>query len=210
MSANLRAYMKGLFGFDAVVQRTDPARWDDQSPCERWTARGVVNHNVMVCFMITEMARGNPASMPPDASVERAFPAPSQDGFIMAPHLFQKFVGPDDDPAAVWNPYRDGVLEALDQPGALHTEARSPWGHPTVDDFLGFAFADPLIHSWDLAKAVGQDPVLDLALAQQALTHMTQFGQTHDLRQRVSMADTVPITGQDPVIQLIAFSGRQP
>ena len=31
MSDNLLAYIKGLFCFDAVVQRTDRARWDD--PC---------------------------------------------------------------------------------------------------------------------------------------------------------------------------------
>jgi hypothetical protein len=43
MSDNLLAYIRGLFSFDAVVQRTDPARWDDPPPCERWTARGVVN-----------------------------------------------------------------------------------------------------------------------------------------------------------------------
>jgi len=135
MSDNLLAYIKGLFCFDAVVQRTDRARWDDPSPCERWTARGVVNHNALVCFMIAEMARGNPAVVPA-GSVERGRPAPSADGFVFAPHLAQRFVGADDDPVEVWNRRRDDVLAALDRPGALQTEVRSPWGHPTVDAFL--------------------------------------------------------------------------
>ena len=55
-------------------------------------------------------------------------------------HLAQTFVRANDDPVAVWNRGRDHVLEALDHPGTLQTEARSPWGHPTVDAFLGFAF----------------------------------------------------------------------
>ncbi|WP_179138115.1 maleylpyruvate isomerase N-terminal domain-containing protein [Candidatus Entotheonella palauensis] len=66
MSKNSRAYLKGLFCFDAVVQRTDSARWDEPSPCERWTARAVLSHNVMVCVMIAEMIRGRMASVHPD------------------------------------------------------------------------------------------------------------------------------------------------
>ena len=131
-------------GSDAIggVPAADRGRWDNPSPCERWTARGVVNHNVMVCVMIAEMTRGNPAAVP-EGSVERAYAAPSHDGFVMAPHLLQRFVGPDDDPVVVWNRRRDDVLEALDQPGALQTETRSPWSHATVDAYLGLAFFDP-------------------------------------------------------------------
>ena len=209
MSDNLLAYIKGLFCFDAVVQRTDPASWDDQSPCERWTARGVVNHNVLVCFMIAEMARGTPAVVPA-GSGERGRPAPSRDGLVFAPHLARIFVGADDDPMAVWNRGRDDVLAALDHPGALQTEARSPWGHRTVDAFLGFAFYDPLVHAWDLAKAVGQYPVLDATLAQRALDHLTEFGKHKELRQPLSLAAPIMTTAQDPVTQLIAFTGRQP
>lgn len=209
MSDNLLAYIKGLFCFDAVVQRTDPVRWDDQSPCERWTARGVVDHNARICFMIAEMARGNPAAVPAGA-VERARPAPSQDGFVIAPHLFQTFVSADDDPVVVWNRSRDGVLKALDQPGALQMETRSPWGHPTVDKFLGFAFYDPLVHTWDLAKAVGQEPILDASLAQRALDHLIEFGQQKDLRQPISLAAPIMTTAQDAITRLITFCGRQP
>jgi uncharacterized protein (TIGR03086 family) len=209
MSANLLAYIKGLFCFDAVVQRTDPARWDDQSPCEQWTARGVVDHNARICFMIAEMARGNPA-VRPEGAVERGRPAPSRDGFVLAPHLAQLFVRAADNPVTVWNRMRDDVLEALDRPGALETEARSPWGHRTVDEFLGLAFYDPLVHAWDLAKAVGQPPVLDAQLAQRALEHLTEFGMHKELRQPISLAAPVVTTAQDPVSRLIAFSGRQP
>jgi uncharacterized protein (TIGR03086 family) len=208
MSDNQLAYIKGLFCFDAVVQRTEPERWDNQSPCERWTARRVVDHNLMVCHMIAEMTRGNPAAVP-EGSVERPFPAPSGDGLVLAPHMFQRFVSADDDPVAEWDKGRDAVLEALDQPGALHTESLSPWGHRKVDAFLAFAFMDPLIHAWDLAIAVGQKPVLNAALAQRALDHLGEFGKQHELRQLGVMTEQVITSAQDPVSRLIAFSGRQ-
>ncbi len=209
MSENSRAYLKGLFCFDAVVQRADPERWDDPSPCERWTARGVVSHNVMVCLMIAEMIRGRPAAVPPD-TVERVFAAPSQDGYAMAPHLMKRFVGRDDDPLPIWNRHRDDVLEALDQPGALDIESRSPWGPTTVDGYLGFAFFDPLVHTWDLSKAVGLDPVLDVDLAQKALDAMAGFSTQYELRQPAVLAESVTTDRQDSVAQLLAFCGRQP
>ena len=72
------------------------------------------------------------------------------------------------------------------------------------------AFYDPLVHAWDLAKAVGQPPVLDAALAQRALDHLTAFGTHKALRQPISLAAPVVTAAQDPVSRLIAFTGRQP
>jgi hypothetical protein len=135
----------------------------------------VVNHNVFVCFMIAEMARGKPAVVPAGA-VEHGQPAPSRDGFVFAPHLARIFVGADDDLVDVWNRGRD----------------------------------DPLVHAWDLAKAVGQPPVLDPTLAQRALDHLTAFGKHQELRQPISLAAPIVTAAQDPVSRLIACTGRQP
>lgn len=114
---------------------------------------------------------------------------------------------PQGAPTSPWNRMRDEVLEALDHPGTLQTEARNPWGHRTVNEFLGFAFYDPLVHAWDLAKAVGHPPVLDAQLAQRALDHLTAFGKHKELRQPISLAAPVVTTAQDPVSRLIAFTG---
>ena len=92
----------------------------------------------------------------------------------------------------------------------MHIETRSPWGHPTVDAFLGFAFYDPLVHAWDLAKAVGQNPILDADLAQRALDHLMEFGKQKDLRQPISLAAPIVTTTQDAATRLIAFCGRHP
>ncbi len=167
----------------------------------------------MVCVMIAEMIRGNPASVHPDTvapEVERIYPSPSQDGFVMAPHLMQWFVSHDDEPVAIWNRHRDDVLEALDQPGALQIESRSPWGPTTVDGYLGFAFFDPLVHAWDLSKAVGQTPVLDIDLAQKAFDVVTGLSGQYQLRQQAVLAESVTTDLQDPISQLLAFCGRHP
>jgi uncharacterized protein (TIGR03083 family) len=210
MSKNRRAYMTALFGFDAVVQRVEPNQWGQQSPCDRWDARGVLNHNIIVAHMVVEMTKGNSAAVPATgAKGERV--VPHGVGFVFAPYLASApRIGEGDDAIVVWNERRDLVQEALDVPGADATKARSPWGHSTVDEFLGFAFYDPLVHTWDLAKAVGQPVFLDPALVGRALSMLEDPGDERNLRQPISLAEPVATTAADSASRLIALAGRDP
>jgi len=211
MSKNLRNYLTALFGFDAVVQRVEPDQWGAESPCEKWDARAVLNHNIFVTNMISELARGQAAAVPATGE-GREVPAMHGEGFVMASHLFRKGLGagPDDDPIAVWNQRRDAVVDALDRPGAIHARARSLWGHETTDEFLGFGIFDPLIHSWDLAKAVGQPVHLDPAVVNACLALLEEPGDGRDMRHPMVLANAVPTDSTDPVDRLIALSGRTP
>lgn len=210
MSENSRAYVSALFGFDGVVQRVEPSQWGQQSPCDRWDARGVLNHNIVMAHMVVEMTKGNSAAVPATGA-KGEHPVPHGRGFVLAPHLFSaRRIEEGDDPIVVWNERRDLVLEALDSPGAVATKARSPWGHSTVDEFLGFAFYDPLVHTWDLAKAVGQLAFLNPALVGRALSMLEDPGDDRDLRQPIALAEPVATTAADPASRLIALAGRDP
>ena len=92
-----------------------------------WSALDVVAHNIGMCTMIAGIARG-----------------------ISADSATHPAVG---DPQSDWVDARDDVLEALDQPGALQREVGTPWGHLVVDRFVGLVVVDPLLHTFDLAKA---------------------------------------------------------
>ena len=210
MSENSRAYIKALFGFDAVVQRVGPDQWANPSPCPGWDATEVVNHNILVAASIAEMARGNaPVVRAPDT--DGGWPAFHGEGYVFAPHVFAApREEPGNDPTELWNHHRDLVVQALDRDGALQTRTRSPWGHGTVEEFLGFAFYDPLIHTWDLARAVGQDPHLDAALVERARATLANPGDGRDLRQPMSLAPAIAPPSDDPVSCLIAESGRDP
>jgi uncharacterized protein (TIGR03083 family) len=211
MSENSRAYATAVFGFDAVVQRVGSGDWSARTPCEQWDARDVLNHNIRVARWIIELTRGNSALVAPTGGASE-IPGPLGDGSVFAPYLFSApAVGPDDDPAPAWNTARDAVLEAVDQPGALAVRSRSPWGHEVVDDFLGFAFYDPLVHTWDLAKAVGQRVHLDPSLTKRALHVIAHPGDGRNLRQPGSLAVAVTVPEDaDAVTQLIAAAGRNP
>jgi uncharacterized protein (TIGR03086 family) len=59
------------------------------------------------------------------------------------------------------------VLSALELPGALERVCVSPLGFdwPVADAVAG-TFMDVLIHTWDLARATGQDEQLDTRLVE--------------------------------------------
>jgi len=183
MSDNLRTYVKALYGFDAVVGRAPADSWANQSPCEEWTAADVVAHNVGMNTMVTGFTQGVNARGP---GQERP-----------------------DDPAGAWRESFDGLLAALDHPGALQTVAKTPWGEMPVDKFLGFAWVDPLIHTWDLAKATGQEPALDGPLTERGAKQLERAGDS--LRGPGRFGAAAEAGDNAPVADIfIALSGRDP
>jgi uncharacterized protein (TIGR03086 family) len=182
MSVNARKYAKALFGFDAVVRRIDQSQWEAASPCEGWSALDVLAHNVGMCTMIAGIARGIPA----DSATHPTLPHPKSD----------------------WADARDDVLEALDHPQALKREVRTPWGHLAVDRFVGIVVVDPLLHTFDLAKASGQVVLLDEDLAAAGYVQLKKAGEMirgERFGPAVHSASDASITDK-----LISIAGRIP
>ena len=183
MSDNSRTFLKALYGFDATVARTAPDRWQHRSPCEAWTAADVVAHTVAMNHMTAGFTEGRGVLRPDE----------SHRG----------------DPVETWRTSFERLQEALDREGALQSVAETPWGEMPVDKFLGFVWVDPLIHSWDLAKATGQEPVLDAELVERAYLRLQRAGDS--LRGEGRFGPAVAETdGMDPVDRFIAITGRDP
>ncbi|MCP5027562.1 MAG: TIGR03086 family protein [Actinomycetia bacterium] len=183
MSENLRTYTKALYGFDAVVTRTSVDQWSSSSPCEDWTAADVVAHNVGMNDMVASFCTGTGASQPSHDTAS--------------------------DPAAEWTRSFDGLLAALDSDGALQTVAGTPWGEMPVDKFLGFAWVDPLIHTWDLACATGQAAAMDAALVARAAKQLERAGDSLVAPGRFNAAVRAD-ADSGTVDQLVALAGRNP
>lgn len=183
MSENLRTYVRALYGFDATVVRTATDAWANPSPCEGWTATDVVAHNVAMNRMIAGFAAGQGAAGAGHPSLS--------------------------DPVAEWRTSFAALVAALDREGSLQTVAKTPWGEMPVDRFLGFAWVDPVIHTWDLAIATGQAPVLYADLVERGAKQLERAGDS-----------LVGPGGFEPAVELgddattlerfVAFSGRDP
>ena len=180
MSANTRNYVKAIYGFDAVVQRVEPSRWETPSPCEGWSALDVLAHNIGMCRMIAGIARGISASGAEHPVVLH--------------------------PQHEWADARDDVLEALDYPEALQVEVGTPWGRLEVDRFVGIVVVDPLLHTFDLAEASGQLVILDEDLASAGYKQLEKAG---DMIRGERFGPAVPVASNASVTdKLIAIAGR--
>ncbi|HEY4333153.1 MAG TPA: TIGR03086 family metal-binding protein [Ilumatobacteraceae bacterium] len=154
MSENLRLYTKAVDGMDAVVSQAGPGDWGKPSPCTGWTARHVIGHVIAVQASIEATAR---RQRPPLNPME------NQDAHA------------GDDPAATWAAARAASLATLATPGILDEVVRTWRGEVTVDDMIGWNVGDTLIHTWDLARAIGANDRLDTELVAVATRIMTPY-----------------------------------
>jgi hypothetical protein len=94
---------------------------------------------------------------------------------------------------------------------ALAAGTMSPWGHTTTAGFLPMAGGDAVVHTWDLAVALGQEPAIDPELAEAAMRSWADAETTGSpVRQPGILGDEVLNDATDPLEKLLAFTGRQP
>ena len=156
--------------------------WDVPTPVDGWTARDVVDH--LVTWLPGFLAGG---------------------GVTLAP-------GPStaDDPVAAWAHHVDAVQALLDSPRAAedfsHPHAGTKPLDRAVDDFY---VADVFMHTWDLARATGQDDTLDPGHCEALLRGMTPIEAL--LRGSGQYGPAVPVPDDAPAQdRMLGFIGRDP
>jgi uncharacterized protein (TIGR03086 family) len=173
-------YRSVAAAFTERVEQVPAGAWDNPTPCADWVARDIVRHIVGT----TDFFLGEPGSS----------------------------VGPsvDDDPVGAWKATRETIEGALADPAVAGREVEGPMGKKTVEEMIGiFGVGDVLVHTWDLARATGQDESLDPA----EVSRLFQFMQPMDemMRQGNAFGPKVDVPADsDEQTKLIAFTGRTP
>ena len=110
--------------------------WDAPAPVAGWTARDVVGH--LVEWFPGFLAGGSDIRLPAGPSVA-------------------------DDPAGAWQAQCDAVQAVLDDPSSAAKMFVNPHTGdvPLPEAIDRFYTADVFMHTWDLARATGQDDTLD-------------------------------------------------
>ncbi len=169
--------------FTDRVRGVDPSRWDAPAPCEGWLARDVVRH----------LVEWFPAFLRAGAGVDLA----------SGPSV-------DDDPVAAWTVHSDAVQALLDDPTTSGTVLVNPHiGEvPLPDAVSRFYTADVFLHTWDLARATGQDERLDPARCALMLEGMQPMDAV--LRGSGQYGPKVEVPDDaDAQTRLLAFIGRR-
>lgn len=115
-----------------------------------------------------------------------------------------------EDPVGAWTVHRDGVQALLDAP-----DADRPFTHPQVGTMPleqavdTFYTADVFMHTWDLARATGQDEDLDPDFCRALLDGMHPIEDV--LRSSGQYGPAVPVPDEaDVQDRLLGFIGRDP
>lgn len=163
----------------SAVVAQGEGRWSNPSPCADWDARGVVEHVIGV-----------------------------HDELLLRPTGTEP-VRPKDDLIARWA----ATVPAIDS--AMGTASSNDPGSPplppefSLDRLLPALTGEVLTHTWDVAKAIGVDPRLDIELCE--ITYAGVRTQEEQVRSSGLFAAAVQAaTDADACTQLIAFFGRDP
>jgi uncharacterized protein (TIGR03086 family) len=127
-------YRRRAAAFQRTVEGVRPEQWADPSPCERWTARDVVDHIVGMHDHVL--------------------------GAVDRPRTPSPTVA--EDPLAAFRAARADAEAVLGDSGLGGIECDTPGGRMTVADHIDRVLSDDLPqHGWDLARATGQDDTID-------------------------------------------------
>lgn len=183
--SHAETYRRVADGFSARVDAIDSrtAGWDSPTPCDGWVSRDVVVHLVEWVPAFLDAAGGPHLTIEPD---------------------------PTADPAAAWHALDDQLQAVLDDPElAASTIAHPQAGEHRLDDAVAMFFmGDVLLHTWDVARATGQDEALDPVVVTQMLAGMEPIADHLEASGQYGPRVHVP-DGASEQVRLLAVSGRQ-
>jgi uncharacterized protein (TIGR03086 family) len=159
-------------------------RWDAPAPVAGWVARDVVGH--LTGWLAAFLSAGAGIELPHGPSV-------------------------DQDPVAAWQVHCDAVQALLDDPAAGGRVLTNPHiGTVPLDRAIDrFYTADVFMHTWDLARATGQDERLDPGFCAELLAGMEPLEEVIRSSGQYGPRVEVPADA-DPQTKLLGFIGRDP
>lgn len=158
--------------------------WSAAAPVPGWAARDVVAH--LVEWLPSFVAGGSDVRLPDVPSAA-------------------------DEPTAAWDAHQRAVQAVLDDPEAAGTPFTNRHvGSMPLDQAIDrFYTSDVFLHTWDLARATGQDETLDPELCAELLAGMEPIEELIRSSGQYGPAVPVPVDA-DVQARLIGFIGRDP
>jgi uncharacterized protein (TIGR03086 family) len=182
MSEILERYERVTGQFSERVRGVPADAWDNPSPCDGWRARDVVGH---LTTWITEFFSAQGVAFPDAPAVE-------------------------DDPVAAWEAVRSTIAAALADPELSARPVETPFStQPFSETVDMIVTGDVFTHTWDLARATGQDETLDADMVQRMLA------ATGEMPEEALRADGMfgpaleAPAGADDQTRLLAYLGRR-
>jgi uncharacterized protein (TIGR03086 family) len=116
-----------------------------------------------------------------------------------------------EDPVAAWDAHQRAVQALLDDPTTAAADFTNPptGSMPLAQAIDRFYTSDVFLHTWDLARATGQDETLDPGLCGEMLAGMAAHEELIRNSGQYGPAVAVPADA-DAQTRLLGFIGRDP
>jgi uncharacterized protein (TIGR03086 family) len=178
--ADEHAYVAGRFL--EIAQAASPEQWDSPAPVEGWTARDVVGH--LVDWFAGFLSAGAGIDLPAVTPVA-------------------------EDPVAAWKERVADIQALLEEPGDRVVTNPHIGEVPLAQAIDQFYTADVFMHTWDLARALGQDPALDPARCARLIAGSEPYEEA--MRSSGQYGARVDVPADAPAQDRLAgFIGRDP
>jgi uncharacterized protein (TIGR03086 family) len=172
-------YRRVADGFGARLAGVRPEGWRESTPCTDWDVTALGTHVLTTHARVAGQAGGELAEIAPDADL-----------------------------LAEWERVRTAIAERLADPGVAAARVAGMFGEQSFASLVGrLLCADTLFHTWDLARATGQDEHLDEEACAAALSFLTPLDEA--IRRPGGFAPKRPSPpGADVQRRLLDFGGR--
>ena len=153
--------------------------WDVPAPVDGWTARSVVDH--LTSWFPDFLASGAGVELPKA----------------------------DPDPVVAWQAQSEAVQALIEDPAGRVLKNPHIGEVPLAEAIDRFYTADVFMHTWDLARATGQDERLDPDFCAQMLAGMEPMAEM--IYASGQYGPPVPVPAEaDAQTRLLGFIGRDP
>jgi uncharacterized protein (TIGR03086 family) len=141
-------------GFARRLRLVTPDQWGDPTPCTEWDVRALVNH-------VTQS----------NLNYVRILDGASAGEFLR----WRDVDALGDDPVGAFAKTARDCAAAYAAPDAMERTVDHPSGTLSGRQALSVRTTDTLIHTWDLARGLGEDDTLDAALLEWVDTNIGEI-----------------------------------
>lgn len=180
MSNHAERYERVATGFGERLAGVKSDQWSDATPCRDWDVQQLVAHVINTQRAVL-------------GALGETGPEIDSDG----------------DLAAQWHDYSGQLLSAVQDPETAATEVTTFGGNrlPFEELVGGLACSDTVIHTWDLARATGQEEDLDPEAVGHCAGVLAGYGDS--MRRPGGFDPELPSPpGADAQTKFLHFAGR--
>lgn len=182
---NSEAFRRATDAFVERARKISADQWAAATPCSEWNVRSLVNHVGGEWLWVGELMSGKTI-----AEVGN-----SLDGDVLG-----------DDPVGTVGRGQATAVAAFDAPDAAERTVQLSFGETPAMDYAQQMAADTVIHTWDLARAIGADDVLDPELVDYTYAYMLSVAELW--RSGGAFGPAREADGDSTQARLLALTGR--